>query len=138
MKKKITIIFFFIYLSFVFLYPLLDGSIAYIGGYSSYFEKIIECTNIIPFYFDYSVTPSIIIQNIIFKLCLFIPIGYMLFTLEKEQIKVIKIILLIGLTKELVHLLTLYGYFDITDILYYLIGGLAGYYTHKILFNFLS
>lgn len=46
----------------------------------------------------------------------------MLFASKQRQIKVVKIILLIGLSKELFHLLILYGYFDITDIIYYLIG----------------
>ena len=39
-KKRITIIIFTIYLAFIFLYPLLRGSIAHINGYPSYFEKI--------------------------------------------------------------------------------------------------
>lgn len=77
--------------------------------------------------------PSIILKNIVFKLCLFIPVGYMLFTSKQKQIKVVKIILLIGLSKELFHLLVLYGYFDITDIIFYLIGGLIGYNIHKLL-----
>ena len=67
MKKKITIIIFTIYLAFIFLYPLLRGSIAHINGYPSYFEKILKCINIIPFYFDYTVMPSVIIKNIIFQ-----------------------------------------------------------------------
>lgn len=130
MKKKFI---FIVYIAFIFLYPLLKGSIVHIGGYSSYFEKIIKCINIIPFYFDYTVMPSIILKNIVFKLCLFIPVGYMLFTSKQKQIKVVKIILLIGLSKELFHLLVLYGYFDITDIIFYLIGGLIGYNIHKLL-----
>ena len=136
-KKKITIIIFTIYLAFIFLYPLLRGSIAHINGYPSYFEKILKCINIIPFYFDYTVMPSVIIKNIIFKICLFIPVGYMLFTKKQNQIQTVKILLLIGFLKETFHLLILYGYFDITDILYYLVGGLIGYYIHKIIFNFL-
>ena len=64
-KKRITIIIFTIYLAFIFLYPLLRGSIAHINGYPSYFEKILKCINIIPFYFDYTVMPSVIIKNII-------------------------------------------------------------------------
>ena len=135
MKKKTTIIF-IIYLVFIFLYPLLKGSIAHVNGYPSYFEKLIRCINIIPFYFDYTVMPAIILKNIVFKLCLFSPVGYMLFVPKQRQIKVAKIILLIGLSKELFHLLILYGYFDITDIIYYLIGGLIGYHIHKILFGF--
>ena len=136
-KKRITIIIFTIYLAFIFLYPLLRGSIAYINGYPSYFEKILKCINIIPFYFDHTVMPSVIIKNIIFKICLFIPVGYMLFTKKQNQIQIVKILLLIGFLKETFHLLILYGYFDITDILYYLVGGLIGYYIHKIIFNFL-
>ena len=93
--------------------------------------------NIIPFYFDHTVMPSVIIKNIIFKICLFIPVGYMLFTKKQNQIQIVKILLLIGFLKETFHLLILYGYFDITDILYYLVGGLIGYYIHKIIFNFL-
>ena len=65
-KKRITIIIFTIYLAFIFLYPLLRGSIAHINGYPSYFEKILKCINIIPFYFDHTVMPSVIIKNIIF------------------------------------------------------------------------
>lgn len=84
-KKRITIIIFTIYLAFIFLYPLLRGSIAHINGYPSYFEKTLKCINIIPFYFDYTVMPSVIIKNIIFKICLFIPVGYMLFTKKTKS-----------------------------------------------------
>lgn len=82
--KKRTTIYFIIYLVFVFSYTLFKGSIAHINGYSSYFKKLIDCINIIPFNFDYTVMYSIILKNIIFKIFLFIPIGYMLFMLEKK------------------------------------------------------
>ena len=59
----------------------------------------------------------------------------MLFTPKLKQVKVVEIILLIGFSKELFHLLVLYGYFDITDIIFYLIGGLIGYYIHKMLWR---
>lgn len=43
----------------------------------------------------------------------------------------IKTLLLLGFLKELFHLLILYGCFDITDFIYFLIGGLTGFYIHK-------
>lgn len=127
-----TTIYFISYLIFVFSYPLFKGSIAHINGYSSYFKKLFECINIIPFNFDYTVMPVIIIKNIIFKISLFIPIGYLLFSLKKDVKAMFKTLLLIALLKELFHLLILYGYFDITDFIYYLIGGSIGAYIQYI------
>lgn len=131
--KKKTTVYFISYLVFVFSYPLFQGSIAHINGYSSYFKKLVDCINIIPFNFDYTVMYSIILKNIIFKICLFIPIGYMLFMLKKDVKAMVRALLLIALLKELFHLLILYGYFDITDFIYYLIGGSIGFYIHKII-----
>lgn len=136
--KKWTCLCFIGYLFLIFSYPFLKGSIAYVGGYDSYLEKLVDCINLIPFRFDDTVMSSIIFKNIIFKVFLFIPLGYMLFTLKENVITAIKLVLLIALLKESFHLLILYGYFDITDFIYYLIGGISGFYLHKNIYRYIK
>lgn len=96
-----------------------------IGGLS-YFEAICHSTNLVPLY-------NISIKQCIISFVQFMPLGYLLprvFSKLNSNRNFIISSFIIIITFKLVKLLTLTGYFDITNII---IGFIGSYIIYRIL-----
>lgn len=132
-NKKLNHLIIILYILILLTYPyILKIDVSNINNSSlPVIDKILKNINLIPFVYNYNINSSIIIKNILIKLVLFIPLGISL----KHELtfkKALLTIILIGLTKEILHLITLVGYFDITDILLYITGFLIGWSLKRI------
>lgn len=126
-NKKIINFITVVYISIIFFIPyVLNIDILEVNGYSSFFDKILQNINLIPFNYNYNINASIIVKNIAVKLLMFLPLGLFL----KKQCsfkKGIFIFVIIAVAKEILHLVTFVGYFDINDLIFYTIGFLIGW-----------
>ena len=127
-NKKITRIIILLYIVLLFAYPYILGrNVSDINGSLPFFDKIVQNTNLIPFNFNYDINLDIIVKNIALKLLLFVPFG-MIMKKEVTFKQGICALLLLSICKEILHLVTFAGYFDINDILLYIVGYLIGWY----------
>ena len=123
-NKKIIRIIILLYIVLLFAYPYILGrNVSDINGSLPFFDKIVQNTNLIPFNFNY----DIIVKNVALKLLLFVPFG-MIMKKEVTFKQGICALLLLSICKEIFHLVTFAGYFDINDILLYIVGYLIGWY----------
>lgn len=108
-----------ILLSFIYVHSRLGG----IEGLS-YTEKIIKCSNFIPFC-NFGPPKSLIISSVIYiPIALLSRDSFDIFNMRKAFYLFI-IILIIFI--ELIQVLTLRGYFDINDIIFGFVGGIFIY-----------
>lgn len=131
MKKLIFRGLFFTYililLSFIYVHSNLGG----LEGLS-YAEKIIKCSNLIPFC-NFGPLKTLLISSIIYiPIALLSRDSFDIFNMRKAFYPFI-IILIIFI--ELVQVLTLRGYFDINDIISGFIGAVLIYELIGILFS---
>lgn len=126
-RKKIINFMTVIYISFIFFIPyVLNIDIREVNGYSSFFDKILQNINLIPFNYNYNINVDIIVKNIACKLLMFFPLG--LFVKKQCSFKnAIIVFLIIAVAKEILHLVTFVGYFDINDLILYTIGFIMGW-----------
>ena len=125
-NKKIICIIILLYIVLLFAYPYILGrNVSDINGSLPFFDKIVQNTNLIPFNLD------IIVKNIALKLLLFVPFG-MIMKKEVTFKQGTCALLLLSICKEILHLVTFAGYFDINDILLYIVGYLIGWYLIKL------
>ena len=110
-NKKIIRIIILLYIVLLFTYPYILGrNVSDINGSLPFFDKIVQNTNLIPFNFNYDINLDIIVKKeVTFK-------------------QGICALLLLSICKEILHLVTFAGYFDINDILLYIVGYLIGWY----------
>ena len=121
-NKKITHIIILLYIVLLFAYPYILGrNVSNINGSLPFFD------NLIPFSFNYDINLDIIVKNVALKLLLFVPFG-MIMKKEVTFKQGICALLLLSICKEIFHLVTFVGYFDINDILLYIVGYLIGWY----------
>ena len=125
-NKKIIRIIILLYIVLLFVYPYILGrNVSDINGSLPFFDKIVQ------FNFNYDINLDIIVKNIALKLLLFVPFG-MIMKKEVTFKQGICALLLLSICKEILHLVTFTGYFDINDILLYIVGYLIGWYLIKL------
>ena len=121
-----------IYVGLIFIYPFLLGrNIRDINRSLPFFEKLIQNTNLIPFRYNFDINLDILVKNIALKILMFIPLGIYL----KREVSFqqgICVLLALTLVKEIFHLVTFVGYFDINDFVLYLIGYFIGWGLFKL------
>lgn len=123
MKKLIfrglLFIYIFILLSFIYVHSTLGG----LEGLS-YIEKIIKCSNLIPFC-NFGPLKSLLISFVVYiPIALLSRDSFDLFRIKK----VFYLFIIILITSiEVIQVLTLRGYFDINDIIFGFIGAVLVY-----------
>lgn len=119
-----------IFRSLLFTYILILLSFIYVhsnlGGLEglSYIEKIIKCSNLIPFC-NFGPLKSLLISFVVYiPIALLSRDSFDLFSLKK----VFYLFIIILITSiEVIQVLTLHGYFDINDIIFGFIGAILVY-----------
>ena len=131
-NKKLMKVLIIIYVGLIFIYPFLLGrNIRDINRSLPFFEKLIQNTNLIPFRYNFDINLDILVKNIALKILMFIPLGIYL----KREVSFqqgICVLLALTLVKEIFHLVTFVGYFDINDFVLYLIGYFIGWGLFKL------
>lgn len=131
-NKKLMKALIIMYVGLIFIYPFLLGrNIRDINGSLPFFEKLIQNTNLIPFRYNFDINLDILVKNIALKILMFIPLGIYL----KREVSFqqgICVLLALTLVKEIFHLVTFVGYFDINDFVLYLIGYFIGWGLFKL------
>lgn len=126
-SKNIIKIITIIYVLIIFLVPyVLNIDVREVNGFSSFFDKMLQNINLIPFKYNYNINVDIIVKNIAVKLLMFLPLGLFL----KKQCsfkKGIIVFVIIAVAKEILHLVTFVGYLDINDLILYTVGFLFGW-----------
>lgn len=121
--KFITVV----YVLIIFFMPYaLSINVREINGFSSFIDKILQNTNLIPLKYNYNINMDIIIKNVVIKILMFMPLG--LFLKKQYSFKeALVLFLIIAVVKEFLHLVTFVGYFDINDFILYFVGFLIGW-----------
>lgn len=131
-NKKLMKVLMMIYIGLIFIYPFLLGrNVSDINGNLPFFEKLVQNTNLIPFNYNFDINLNIIVKNIVFKILMFVPLGIYL----KKEVSFkqgICVLIAIILVKEIFHLVTFVGYFDINDFILYVIGYFIGWGLFKV------
>ena len=131
-NKKLMKVLIIMYVGLIFIYPFLLGrNIRDSNGSLPFFEKLIQNTNLIPFRYNFDINLDILVKNIALKILMFIPLGIYL----KREVSFqqgICVLLALTLVKEIFHLVTFVGYFDINDFVLYLIGYFIGWGLFKL------
>ncbi|MFQ6794238.1 MAG: VanZ family protein [Thomasclavelia sp.] len=132
MKNKLI----FIIMLCLYIFFLTVGIYASTGvnsngiGKLPYFQRIVVCSNLIPFY-DFGPTKSLIINFFMYMPLAILAPG-IFDCLKAKKNYLIFIILFITVVK-LVQIITLKGYFDINDIIIGSFGSYLAYYITTIL-----
>lgn len=140
-KKQILIFISFCYILVIIFWLFSKSSISNVNGDLPYPLKISQSMNWIPFYFSSYIAKDIFIRNMIFKILIFTPLPFLfpsLFSIKKGYRLWLMKLLAFAFTIEFIQVYLLIGYFDITDIIYYLIGGTVSFFiiTKKQHHNF--
>lgn len=136
--KKISILLFFLYISFLsyllFLAPGFGRT-----------DDVIRNSNFIPLrtiinYIRYSNTVSFkhLIINLLGNICAFVPMGFFLPIFNKHSRKLsntLWVSALFSLTAEILQLILVVGSFDVDDILLNTVGGGFGYLIYYLVNN---
>lgn len=133
-NRKIFMLLFYIYLFLILSVTLNSSGVTNVGGYS-YFQKVIRCSNLIPFY-SISSIESVLVPFIMYMPFAILARGsYDCFNIKKHYI--IFIFLLVTIF-ELFQVVTLKGYFDINDIILGCLGSFLVYYAIDLIKGFLE
>ncbi len=94
--------------------------------------RIAYATNLVPFYYDPNSNYQALQMNIIVKIFLVMPIA-LYYVIKKDCTlgQLITFILGVSFIFEVAKLLSLRGYFDVTDFFYYMAGAALAYYIYR-------
>lgn len=133
-RVKFNIIAFLIYFILLAFIIYLKSPTRFSGSDNEYIHKLSMSINLVPFYYEPNASYDILCINVIRKITIIIPFIYFYHKIinTKNIVTFISYILSIGFLIELFQLLTLKGFFDITDILNYVIYSSIIYYICNI------
>ena len=131
---KFNIIAFLIYFILIALIIYIKSPTRFSGSDNEYIHKLSMSINLVPFYYEPNASYNILCINVIRKITIITPFIYFYHKIinTKNIVTFISYILSIGFLIELFQLLTLKGFFDITDILNYVIYSSIIYYICNI------
>ena len=97
-----------------------------------YFSRIAYATNLVPFYYDPNTNYHALQMNVIVKMFLVMPVA-LYYVIKKDCTlgQLITFVLGAGFVFEVAKLLSLRGFFDITDFFYYMAGAALAYYIYR-------
>ena len=125
-KSCIIVFYLLVFIAFIIeKRPILSNS-------TPYFSRIANATNLVPFYYDPNSNYQALQMNIIVKIFLVMPIA-LYYVIKKDCTlgQLITFILGVSFIFEVAKLLSLRGYFDITDFFYYMAGAALAYYIYR-------
>ena len=133
-RVKFNIIAFLIYFILITLIIYIKSPTRFSGSDNEYIHKLSMSINLVPFYYEPNASYNILCINVIRKITIITPFIYFYHKIinTKNIVTFISYILSIGFLIELFQLLTLKGFFDITDILNYVIYSSIIYYICNI------
>lgn len=123
--KSCIIVFYLLVLFIIEKRPILTSS-------TPYFSRIAHATNLVPFYYNPNTNYQALQMNIIMKIFLVMPIA-LYYVIKKDCTlgQLITFILGASFVFEVAKLLSLRGYFDVTDFFYYMAGAALAYYIYR-------
>lgn len=121
--KKIFILLFYLYIYFIFMKIFESSGVTGVANLS-YHQKILKCSNFIPFTHLGDIHSLIITFIMYMPLSILAKESYDCF--KQKKIFLIFIILFITL-HEIIQIITLKGYFDINDIIIGTLGAFLAY-----------
>lgn len=125
-KPCIIVFYLLVFIAFIIeKRPILSNS-------TPYFSRIAYATNLVPFYYDPNSNYQALQMNIIVKIFLVMPIA-LYYVIKKDCTlgQLITFILGVSFIFEVAKLLSLRGYFDVTDFFYYMAGAALAYYIYR-------
>lgn len=125
-KSCIIVFYLLVFIAFIIeKRPILSNS-------TPYFSRIANATNLVPFYYDPNTNYQALQMNIIVKIFLVMLIA-LYYVIKKDCTlgQLITFILGASFIFEVAKLLSLRGYFDITDFFYYMAGAALAYYIYR-------
>lgn len=125
-KSCIIVFYLLVFIAFIIeKRPILSNS-------TPYFSRIANATNLVRFYYDPNSNYQALQMNIIVKIFLVMPVA-LYYVIKKDCTlgQLITFILGASFIFEVAKLLSLRGYFDITDFFYYMAGAALAYYIYR-------
>ena len=111
------------------IYRIYNREKTYSNNSTPYFSRIANATNLVPFYYNPNTNYQALQMNVIVKIFLVMPVA-LYYVIKKDCTlgQLITFILGASFIFEVAKLLSLRGYFDITDFFYYMAGAALAYY----------